>query len=116
MTEYRSRAFAPFVAQRGEIRISFVEPAPHPDLEAVMLVANEVDGHAYRQVAAHGRVEWRQHTLRRVNKGSRTGDHAVDDRFAVFGFAGLQVRCVEAGFDEIALGVDPKEPQRLPSN
>src|SRR5258706_9588195 len=113
MTEYLSRAFAPFVAERREIRISVIEPAPHPDLEAVLLIADQVDRHAYRQVAAHGRIERHQHALRGVCERRGSRNYAVDDRLAVLGLAGLKVRRVEAGFDEIALGVDPEQPWRL---
>ena len=38
---------------------------------------------------------------------------AVDDRLAVLGLAGLEVRRVDARLDEIALGVDPEQPHRL---
>ena len=45
--------------------------------------------------------------------GRGTRDHAVDDRLAVLGFAGLEVGRVDARLDEIALGIDPEQPQRL---
>ena len=40
-------------------------------------------------------------------------DHAVDDRLAVLGLAGLEVRRVDARLDEIAFGIDAEQPQRL---
>ena len=57
LAKYLSRAFAPFVAQRREICVSVVEPPPPPHFEAVSFIANQVDRHTYRQVAAHGRIE-----------------------------------------------------------
>ena len=46
-------------------------------------------------------------------KRREPGNHAVDDRLAVLGFAGLKVGRVDSGLDEIALGIDPEQPQRL---
>ena len=48
-----------------------------------------------------------------VRKRREPRDHAIDDRLAVLGFAGLEVGRVDSGLDEIALGIDPEQPQRL---
>ena len=45
--------------------------------------------------------------------GVAARDHAVDDRLAVLGLAGLEVWRVDASFDEIALGIDPEQPRRF---
>jgi hypothetical protein len=90
-----------------------VDPAPHLHFEAVALVADQVDRHAHRQVAAHGRIERYQHTFRGVCEGRSTRNHAVDDRLTVLGLTGLKVVCVDACFDEITLGIDPEQPWRL---
>ena len=57
LAKHLSRALAPFVAERGEIGVAVVESAPLLHFEAVALVADEVDRHAHRQVAAHRRIE-----------------------------------------------------------
>src|SRR5512132_3329674 len=83
LAEYVSHAFAPLTAQRGEIRIPLVEPATHLNFETVPLVANEIDGHADRQVTARGRIERHQHTLRLIGDSRGRGNDAIDDGFSV---------------------------------
>ena len=46
-------------------------------------------------------------------KRRRARDHAVDDRLAVLGFAGLEERRVDPGLDEVAFGIDAEQPHRL---
>src|SRR4029450_5597786 len=106
LAEHLARALAPFVAEGGEIRVAMVEAAPSLYFERVAFVANEVDRHAYREVAAHRRIERYQHAFGGVRKGRCARDHAVDDRLPVLGLAGLEEGRVGARFDEIALGVD----------
>ena len=43
----------------------------------------------------------------------RARDHAVDDRLAVLGLAGLEERRVDPGLDEVAFGVDAEQPHGL---
>src|SRR6185369_6526857 len=95
--------------QRGEIGVAFVKAAPLAHFQAVPLVADQVDRHSHRQVAAHGRIERHQHALDRVRQRRGARDHALDDGFAVLGFARLQVGRVGADLDEIALGVDAEQ-------
>jgi hypothetical protein len=78
-------------------------------ISRLSFVADQVDGHADGQVAAHGRVKRDQHAFGRFGKAGGRRDHAIDDGFTVFGFARLEKRGVEPGFDEIALGVDPEQ-------
>jgi hypothetical protein len=105
--------FAPASVQRREVRVAVVEAAPHAHFEAVALVADEVDRHADRKIAAHRRIERHQHALRGVRELGRARDHAVDDRLAVLGLAGLEIRRVDAGLDEIAFGIDAEQAHRL---
>ena len=46
-------------------------------------------------------------------RGVSRRDHPVDDRLAVLRLAGLEVRRVDSRLDEVALGIDPEQPQRL---
>src|SRR5512132_1399365 len=108
LAEYVSHALAPLTAQRGEIRIPLVEPATHLNLETVPSVANQIDGHADRQVAAHGGIERNQHTFRRIGESRGRGNDAVEDRFAVLCFTGLKKGRVEPRLDKVALRVNPK--------
>ncbi len=113
LAEDLSHALAPLTAQRSKIGIARVEPPAHPNFETVPLVADQIDRHADREVAAHGRIERDQHALRRIGKRRGRGDDAIDDRFAVLRFTGLQKGRITPRLDEVSLGVDPKQPQRL---
>src|SRR4030095_4554285 len=113
MAKHLTRTLAPFMAQCSEIRVATIESTTFLQFEAVSFVANQVDRHAHRQVAAHGRIERHQHTLRGLCKGSRARNHAVDDRLAVLRLTGLKLGCVDSCFDEIALGIDPEQPWPL---
>src|SRR6267378_8660259 len=113
VAKHLSRTFAPFVAERGEIGVPYIESPPPLHFEAVPFVANQIDGHAYRQVAAHGRIEGHQDTLCGVRQGRMLRKYAVEDRLSVFGFAGLEEGRVGPGFDKVALGIGPEQPYRL---
>src|SRR6478735_8111341 len=113
VAKHLSRTFAPFVAERGEIGIPYIESPPPLHFQAVPFVANQVDGHAHRQVAAHGRIEGHQDTLRGVCQGSVLRKYAVEDRLSVLGFTGLEEGRVGPCFDEVALGIGPEQPYRL---
>src|SRR5574337_294368 len=89
-TEDLPHAFAPLPAEGGEIRIALVEAATHTQLETVRLIAEQIDGHADGQVAAHGRIEGHEDTFRSVVERGRTGDDQIEDRLPVLGFAGLE--------------------------
>src|SRR5258706_7358290 len=52
-SEYLAGAFAPAAMQRREILVALIEATAHPDLQTVSLVADEVDRHADREIAAH---------------------------------------------------------------
>src|SRR4051812_12317123 len=102
MAEHVARAFAPVMTERREIRIPVVEANAFVDAETVPLVTNQIDRHAHREVAAHREIERYQHALDGVGERRDRGDHPVDDRLAVFSFAGLEVWRVAARLDEIA--------------
>ena len=76
LPEHFAYALAPVCAQCREIRVALVEAAPLTDLQAVPLVANQIDGHAHRQVAAHGRIERNENTFGSVRErgGGRRPD------------------------------------------
>src|ERR1700677_44378 len=114
MAKHLPHTFAPFLAERGEIGVPFIESPPPLYFEAVPFVADQVDRHAHRQIAAHGRIERHQYTLRGVCKRRITRNYAVEDRLSVLGFTGLKEGRVDPCFDEIALGIDPEQPNRLP--
>src|SRR5512132_1597911 len=63
LREHFPRAFAPRLAECVEIRVVTLETPPAPHLEAVALIAQEVDGHADADVASHRGVERHQHAL-----------------------------------------------------
>ena len=65
---------------------------------------------AYRQVALDGRVKGHERALERVLERGVECDDAVQDGLSVFGLAYLEVRGVNSRADEVALGVDIKEP------
>src|SRR3954471_13938393 len=113
MAKHVSRAFAPVMTERREIRIPIVEADAFVDAKTVPLVTDQIDRHAHRKVAAHREIERYQHALDGVGERRDRSDHAVDDRLAVLGFAGLEVWRVAARLDEIAFGIDAKEPWRL---
>src|ERR1700676_2479963 len=113
VAKHLPHTFAPFVAERGEIGVSYIESPPPLHFEAVPFVANRIDGHAYRQVAAHGRVEGHQDTLCGLCKGRMLRKYAVEDRLSVLGFTGLKEGRVGPCFDKVALGVGPEQPYRL---
>ena len=69
MAKHLARTFTPFVAQCSEIGVALIESPPPLHFQTVAFVAQEVDRHAHRQVAAHGGIERHQHTLRGVGKG-----------------------------------------------
>src|SRR6476646_5469271 len=113
VAKHLSRTFAPFVAEGGEIAVPLIESPPPLHFQAVPLVANQVDGHAHRQVAAHGRIEGHQDTLRGVCQGSVLRKYAVEDRLSVLGFTGLEEGRVGPCFDKVALSIGPEQPYRL---
>ena len=57
LPEHLADAIPPFLAQRAEIHIILLEAVTHADFQSVALVTHEVDGHAYRKIAAHGGVK-----------------------------------------------------------
>ena len=57
LAEHLACALAPTAMERCEVWIAIVEAAPHVDLEAVSLIADKVDRHPDRNIAAHRRVE-----------------------------------------------------------
>src|SRR5579859_7482631 len=83
VTKHLPRTVAPFVAERGEIGVPYIESPPPLHFEAVPFVANQIDGHADRQVAAHGRIEGHQDTFCCVCKGRMLREYAVEDRLSV---------------------------------
>src|SRR6185312_9869194 len=113
VAKHLPHTFAPFVAERGEIGVPLIESPPPLHFEAVPFVANQVDRHAHRQIAAHSRIERHQYTLCGVCKGRMLRNYAVENRLSVLGLTGLQEGCIDPGFDEIALGIDPEQPYRL---
>src|SRR6478609_9140806 len=113
VAKHLSRTFAPFVAEGGEIGVPLIESPPPLHFQAVPFVANQIDGHTHRQVAAHGRIERHQHTLRGVCQGSVLRKYAVEDRLSVLGFTGLEEGRVGPCFDEVAFGIGPEQPYRL---
>src|SRR6476660_3363589 len=113
VAKHLSRTFAPFVAEGGEIGVPLIEAPPPLHFQAVRFVANQVDGHTHRQVAAHGRIERHQDTLRCVCEGSVLRKYAVEDRLSVLGFTGLEEGRVGPCFDEVALGIGPEQSYRL---
>src|SRR6478672_13030687 len=106
VAKHLSRTFAPFVAEGGEIGVPLIESPPPLHFQAVPFVANQVDGHSHRQIAAHGRIERHQHTLRGIGKGRTLRKYAVEDRLSVLSFTGLKEERVDPRFDEIALRID----------
>src|SRR5882757_6896931 len=57
VAKHLPHTFAPFVAELGEIGIPLIESPPPLHFEAVPFVADQVDRHTDRQIAAHGRIE-----------------------------------------------------------
>ena len=100
-------------ADRGEIGVALIESPPPLHFEAVAFVADQVDRHTHRQIAAHGRIEGHQDTLRGVRKGRISRKYAVENRLSVLGLTGLKEERVDPCFDEIALGIGPEQPYRL---
>src|SRR6201987_1028847 len=113
MAKHLPHTVAPFVAEGGEIGGPLIESAPPLHFEAVPFVADQVDRHAHRQIAAHGRIERHQHTLGGVCKGRVLRKYAVEDRLSVLGFTGLKEGRVGPRFDEIAFGIGPEQPYGL---
>src|SRR5512132_3662422 len=113
LAEYVSHTFAPLPAQLAKISNPLVEPATHLNFETVPLVANQIDGHADRQVTAHGRIERNQHTFRRIGESRGPGNDAIEDRFSILCFTGLKKGRVKPRLDKVALRVNPKQPQWL---
>src|SRR4030095_4211548 len=113
LPEHRAGAFAPFLAERREVRIALVEAPAHPDDETVAFVADEVARHADGQLASHRGVERDQHALGGFGETRGRRYHAVDYGLSVFRLAGLEEGRVVSGLDEIAFGIDAKQPSRL---
>src|SRR5579862_7801773 len=116
LAKYAARSLAPFAAQLGEVSVTLVETATATHRQTVALIAHQVDGHADRQVAAHGRIERDEYALGRLSEARRGRNDAVDDRLAVLRLAGLEKRRVCAGFDEVAFRIDAEKPHRLAAN
>src|SRR4051812_12561163 len=53
LSEYCANALAPRFAQGIEIGVTLLEAATNTQLEAVSLIAHQIDRHAYGKIAAH---------------------------------------------------------------
>src|SRR5579862_7263519 len=104
---------APLPAQGREIVVAGREAMTEIESKTVALATGQVDGHANRQVAAHGRVEGDQHALHRISHAGRRCDHAIDDGLAILRLSRLKEERIAARLDEVAFGEGAKQSQAV---
>ena len=83
------------------------------ELQTVSFAAHQIDGHADREIAAHGGVERDQDAFHCVAKVGRRGNDAIDDGLSVLCFTRLKERRIGTCLDEVALCKRPEQPQRF---
>ena len=81
--------------------------------QTVSFAAHQIDGHADREIAAHGGVERDQDAFHCVAKVRRRGNDAIDDGLSVLRFTRLKEMGIGTCLDEVTLCKRPEQPQRF---
>src|SRR6266404_8873642 len=111
--EHAPQPAAPALLDHGEVGIALADALLYAGAQRIARIPQQIDRHADGNIAADGRVERNQGALRRFLVWRGTGQHAVEDGFAVLAFADLEVNGVDAGLDEISRRVDVEKPRLL---
>ena len=74
--------------------------------KAVARVDHHVERQADRQIAAQRRIQRDQRALHRLFQRGVVGQYPIDNRFAVFAFANLEIGRIAGGLDKITLRIN----------
>src|SRR5205085_6142991 len=111
--EHLAQASAPARAQHLPVRVALADLVLHADVQRVLLIPEDVERQADRDVRAQRRIERDQHALRRFAVRRLRRQYAIENRLSVLEFAELEVGRVRARLDEVALLVDVEKPRLL---
>jgi EAL domain-containing protein (putative c-di-GMP-specific phosphodiesterase class I) len=113
LAEHLLQCESPARADHLEVVVVEIDADVRGEPELVAPHDGEIKGRAHGEIRADGRVHGHERAFGRLSEAARARDHPVDDGLAILRFPYLEVGRLARGFDEVAGGVDVKEPRLL---
>lgn len=101
--------FGPRLANAVEVGIAVGDAMLPGTAEAAAAVEQRIQRQADGQITAQRRINGDQRAAHRLLQRRVDGQHPIDDRFAVFAFANLEIRRVAGGFNKVALRINMEQ-------